>query len=94
MAPKDSGMVTRFALPDHISPKADLDGTQLMTGDYITGMEGYYMPSESFLYLRKYELMIEKPPHTHPPTGPHHNPHKHPTVALVPGAHKYTNPGH
>jgi len=37
MAPKDSGMVTRCALPDHISPKADLDGTQLMTGDYITG---------------------------------------------------------
>ena len=24
--------------------------------------------------------------------GPHHNPHKHLTVALVPGAHKSTNP--
>ena len=26
--------------------------------------------------------------------NPHHNPHKHLTVALVPGAHKSTNPGH
>ena len=60
MAPKDSGRVTRCALPDHIIPKADLDEIQLMTGDYITGTEGYYMPRVSFLYLRKYERMIEK----------------------------------
>jgi len=60
MAPSDSGRVTRCALPDHINPKADLDQTQLMTGDYITGTEGHYMPRESFLYLRKYERMIEK----------------------------------
>jgi len=60
MAPKDSGMVTRCALPDHISPKADLDEIQLMTGDYITGTEGHCMPRESFLYLRKYDRMIEK----------------------------------
>jgi len=68
MAPKDGSMVTRYALPDHISPKADLDGTQLMTGDYITGTKGHYMPRESFLYLRKYERMIEK---ITPPTPIH-----------------------
>ena len=60
MAASDSGRVARCALPDHFSPKADLDELQLMTGDYITGMEGHYMPRESFLYLRKYERMIEK----------------------------------
>jgi len=68
MAPKDGGMVTPCALPDHISPKADLDGKQLMTGDYITGTKGHYMPRESFLYLRKYERMIEK---ITPPTPIH-----------------------
>ena len=31
-----------------------------MTCDYIKGMEGHYMPRESFLNLRKYERMIEK----------------------------------
>ena len=55
MAQKDSGRVTRCALPDHIIPKAVLDEIQLMTGDYITGTEGHYMPRVSFLYLRKYE---------------------------------------
>ena len=39
-----------------------------MTGDYIKGTKGHYMPRESFLYLRKYERMIEK---ITPPTPIH-----------------------
>ena len=31
-----------------------------MTDNYIIGGVGYYMPSESFRYLRKVERMIEK----------------------------------
>jgi len=64
----DSGRVTRCALPDQFSPKTDLDEIQLMTGNYITGTEGHYVPRESFLYLRKYERMIEK---ITPPTPIH-----------------------
>ena len=30
-------------------------------------------------------------PYTHPSTWPHHNSHKYPKVALVSGAHKFTN---
>jgi len=60
MAPSDSGRVTRRTLPDQFSPKADLNEIQLMTDNYIIGTEGYYMPRESFLYLRKSERMIEK----------------------------------
>jgi len=68
MAPSDSGRVTRRTLPDQFSPKADLDEIQLMTDNYIIGTEGYYMPRESFLYLRKCERMIEK---ISPPTPIH-----------------------
>ena len=47
-------------LPDQDRPNTDLDGTQIMTCDYIKGTKGHYMPRESFLHLRKYERMIEK----------------------------------
>jgi len=69
IAPKDGGMVTRCVLPDQDRPNTDLDGTQLMIGDYIKGTKGHYMPRESFLYLRKYEYDREdNSSHTHPPT--------------------------
>jgi len=58
--PKDGGLVQRCALPDQDRPNTDLDGTQLMNNDYIKGTKGHYMPKDSFLYLRKYERMIEK----------------------------------
>jgi len=58
--PKDGGLVYRCALPDQDRPNTDLEGTQFMTCDYIKGMKGHDMPKESFLYLRKYERMIEK----------------------------------
>ena len=60
MAPSDSERVSRRTLPDQFSPKADPADIQLMTDNYIIGTEGYYMPRESFLYLRKCERMIEK----------------------------------
>ena len=34
--------------------------TAIMTDNYFIGGVGYYMPSESFRYLRKVERMIEK----------------------------------
>jgi len=40
--------------------RSSVDRVQFMTCDYIKGTEGHYMPKESFLYLRKYERMIEK----------------------------------
>jgi hypothetical protein len=58
--PKGDASVRRCALPDQDRPNIDLDGVQLMTCDYIKGTKGHYMPRDSFLYLRKYERMIEK----------------------------------
>jgi len=58
MAPSDSDRVSRRTLLDQFSPKADPADMQLMTDNYIIGTEGYYMPRESFLYLRKCERMM------------------------------------
>ena len=68
MAPGDSDRVSRRTRLDQFRPKADPADTQLMTDNYIIGTEGYYMPRESFLYLRKCERMIEK---ITPPTPIH-----------------------
>jgi len=50
----------QYALLDLDCSSVDLTGIQFMTCDYIKGTEGHYMPKENFLYLRKYERMIEK----------------------------------
>ena len=60
ISPSGSDRLRRRTLLDQFSPKADPADIRLMTDNYIIGGEGYYMPSESFLYLRKCERMIEK----------------------------------
>ena len=50
----------QYALLDLDRSSVDLTGIQFMTCDYIKGTAGHYMPKESFLYLRKYERIIEK----------------------------------
>jgi len=50
----------QYALLDLDRSSVDLTGIQFMTCDYIKSTEGHYTPKESFLYLRKYEHMIEK----------------------------------
>ena len=55
-------------LPDRLRPRAGPANIRLMTDNYIIGVGGYYMPSESFRYLRKIERMIEK---ITPPTSIH-----------------------
>jgi len=58
--PRGDTTVRQSVLPDQDRQNNDLEGVQLMTCDYIKGIEGHYMPRESFLNLRKYERMIEK----------------------------------
>ena len=68
ISPNDSDRQCRRTLPDRSSPKTDPVDIRLMTDNYIIGAVGYYMPSESFRYLRKIERMIEK---ITPPTPIH-----------------------
>ena len=68
MAQNDSERVSPRTLRDQFRPKADPAEMQLMTDNYIIGTGGYYLPRESFLYLRKCERMIEK---ITPPTPIH-----------------------
>ena len=80
----------RRTLPDRLRPRTDPANSRLMTDNYIIGTGGYYMPSESFRYLRKIERMIEK---ITPPTSIHLlDSHQRPTFPLVPGTHKPTMP--
>ena len=94
ISPSGSDRLCRRTLLDQFSPKADPAEIRLMTDNYIIGGEGYYMPRESFLYLRKCERMIEKitTPHTHQPIGPHYNSHQRSAFALVPSTHKLAQP--
>ena len=53
ISPNGSDRQCRRTLLDQFSPKTDPVDIRLMTDNYIIGGEGYYMPSESFRYLRK-----------------------------------------
>jgi len=53
--PRGDTPLRQCVLPDQDRPNNDLEGVQLMTCEYIKGIEGHYMPRESFLNLRKYE---------------------------------------
>jgi len=50
----------QYVLLKHTRPHHALEDVQLMSCDYIQGIEGYYMPLESFLSLRNCERMIAK----------------------------------
>ena len=68
ISPNNSYSPCRRTLPDRPRSKPDPVDLRLMTDNYIIGAGGYYMPSESFRYLRKIERMIEK---ITPPTSIH-----------------------
>ena len=68
ISPNESYSPCRRTLLDRPPPRTDPANLRLMTDNYIIGAGGYYMPSESFRYLRKIERMIEK---ITPPTSIH-----------------------
>jgi len=64
ISPNDSYSPCRRTLPDRPRPRTDPANLRLMTDNYIIGAEGYYMPSESFRYLRKISQSCA-PPYEH-----------------------------